>query len=55
MVENLFKTNIKYSFIPNSLFEYVENMTSECEEALADDAFMLKLKNLNLDVVIVNR
>ena len=55
MIEELFKTNIKLSILPSGLFDYAYLMTNECEEALADDEFILKLKNLKFDMVVVNR
>ena len=52
---DLFKINNKQSIFPSGLFEYASLMTNECEEALADDEFMLMLKNLKFDMIVVNR
>ena len=55
MTEDLFKTNIKLSIFPSGLFDFANLVTNECEEALADDEFILKLKNLKFDIVVLNR
>ena len=53
-LQSLFKTG-PFSISSQVYLSYGQNMTSECEEALADDDFMLQLKNLHFDMVVVNR
>ena len=52
---DLFKINNKQSIFPSGLFEYASLISNECEEALADEEFMLTLKNLKFDMIVVNR
>ena len=54
LIDNLFQTGIKSVFNP-VMWNFLNSMTNECEEALSDEHFVSQLKQLKFDMIIVNR